>query len=404
MLQALFAVMYLNIDPPFRGMTAIPHMESSRNPLIVYSFAAGILLAGLLQGCASQPSKPGTIPPLQNQPAFTINHDEVIGVSPEMEKFLERYVPAGLSGKDQTWALAHAVLDPMLLGFKYDSTRTLTAETAFGLKTGNCLAFSNMLVALARQAGMEAWYQEVEVTPQWSAEEDILVLSKHINVVIRGGSWEYVLDVSGLKQSNFKRVRKLRDAEAKAQYFNNLGADALFDNDLPRAWAYFAESIRTEPDLAYVWSNLGVVLNRNGQREDAKALYRHALQINSNEAIAANNLIMIYTNEENFAAAEALESKLEQHRRRNPYYLMELANGAVAEERYRESIKLLKQSIELKEKEYQFHLALARTLRLSGKPTAAQESLDRARQLAPEPEELDADDIADLFGYQPVEN
>jgi Flp pilus assembly protein TadD len=403
-LLPLFAVMYLHIVPPLPGITAIQRMESSKTLHIVFRLTAGLWLTALLLGCAGQQTKLGAIPPLLDQPAYTVNHEEIIGVSPEMEQFLARYVPAGLTNKDRTWALAHAVLDPMLLGFRYNPARTLTAEAAFELKTGNCLAFSNMLVALARQAGMEAWYQEVEIAPTWSAEEDILVLSKHVNVIIRSGSWEYVLDVSGRKQGKFNRVRKLRDSEAAAQYFNNLGVDALFEGDLPRAWAYFAESIQTSPDLAYVWSNLGVALNRNGQSEDAKTVYRHALQLNSDENIATNNLIMIYHEEENFAAAEALERKLEQHRRRNPYYLMELANEAAAEERYRESIKLLHQSIDLKEKEYQFHLALARSLRLLGKPAAAQQSIERARELAPGPEEIDAEDLADLFGYQPTGN
>ncbi|NIQ94756.1 MAG: hypothetical protein GWN87_11495, partial [Desulfuromonadales bacterium] len=47
-----------------------------------------------------------------------------------------------------------------------------------------------------------------------------------------------------------------------AQYYNNLGVEALLASDLPVAWARFRQALRTDSDLAYLWSNLGVVYNR----------------------------------------------------------------------------------------------------------------------------------------------
>lgn len=376
-------------------------MEISKTSLFTFRLLAGLWLSAQLFGCATPRAALSPIPPLQGRDVVEVGERDIFGVSPEMERFLDRYVPDGLNGSDRAWALAHATTDPMLLGFRYNPEKTLTAATAFEKRTGNCLAFSIMVVSMARHVGLDAWFQEIQVAPDWSAADDILVLSKHINVVLRGGVGEYVLDVSGRKPAKRSRVRKVSDNEAIAQFYNNLGVAALFEQDLAGAHAYFFRGINTDPDLAYIWSNLGVVYNRNGQKAGAKAMYRNALLINEDEFIAASNLSRLYTLEGNAAAAAALEGKLEKHRRRNPYYLAELAGEAAAEMQYGKSIKLLRKSIELKEKEYQFHFALAQSLHLSGNLDAAEASYRRARELAPESADSELAAFAELPAFQP---
>ncbi len=284
----------------------------------------------------------------------------------------------------------------MLLNFDYDPTLTLTASDTFKRRSGNCLSFSNMFVAMAREAGLKAWFQEVKVPPDWTNVNDTLLVSMHVNAVVQDARSEYVVDVTGAKRSEWVRIRKLSDAEAEAQYYNNHGANALVKNDLARAFAYFVKAIRIAPDTSYIWSNLGVVYNRNGQIEDAKQAYYAALEIKPAETVALNNLHTIYVEEGDLVRAEKVRSRVERHRRKNPYYLHHFSAQAVEEQRYEAAIKLLNRAIKMNGTVYQFHYALARSLFLSGDNKAAQRSLDRAIQLAPPDGKLDTISLAEL--------
>jgi len=205
-----------------------------------------------------------------------------------------------------------------------------------------------------------------------------------------------VVDVSRKYRNEEVSSRRITDKEALAQFYNNLGADALVENQLAKAHAYFVKAVETDPFAAYIWSNMGVVYRRNGQTEDAKAIYQTALNLDSEELVALNNLYSIHMEQGNEAAARDIQKRVERHRRKNPYYLQHLSVQAVEEQRYDDSIKLLRRAIRLKEEEYRFHVSLAQSLALNGETVKAQQSLQRAKELAPSRRELDAINLTEL--------
>ncbi len=343
-----------------------------------------LLLAALLAGCASPHRTVRDLEPLSGQPVPVIAVPDFTQVTPAMAAFLEQNVPAEGSRDKRAWSLVWAATDRNVLAFDYDPSVTLTPAETFDRRTGNCLSFSLMFVAMARHLGLNAWYQQVEIPPQWDAARDTLLVSMHINVVLENGPVAWVVDVSGETSARSRRLRKVPDHEAAAQYLNNLGGAALTRADLGKAWAYFAAALRLAPGLSYVWSNLGVVYNRNGQVLAAAEAHRTALDIDPGNTIAANNLFVLYEQQGEFEAAMALQARVDRHRRNNPYYLMHLSAEALAEGRLADSRELLQQAIELKGREYRFHYELARTLAAEGDLAAAENSLARAVALAPE--------------------
>jgi tetratricopeptide (TPR) repeat protein len=345
---------------------------------------AAALTALLLTACADVSVAPSRLPALLNHDVFHVPDVELQAVSPEMQAFLEHYVSGADSPESRAWNLVWATTDRSILPFKYQPELTLTSTEAFALRKGNCLAFSNMLIAMARSQGLKAWYQEVEVPPKWSSTNNIVMVSMHVNVVLQGRIDDWIVDISRENVSSSRRVRRISDQEALAQHYNNLGADALTEEDLARAYAYYAKAIATMPRLPYLWSNLGVVYNRNGQTEDARRAYLEALRIDPAHSTAANNLFLIYQREGNLAAAQELQARVERHRRRNPYYLYFLSSQAADQGNYEESMAILEKAIRLNDSEYRFHYELARIQALSGDRKAAQASLERALQLAPD--------------------
>ncbi len=349
-----------------------------------------------MAGCAGQSWQQPGIPALENQPPYEVQDEDILSISQEMLGFVDQHTPRDMRNSSRAFALAYATMDPNFLDFNYDPSQTLSGEDTFERKTGNCLSFSSMFIAMARAAGMNAWYQEVEVPREWSSVNETLLVSRHVNAVVKDLYLEYVVDVSRKYRNEEVSSRRITDKEALAQFYNNLGADALVENQLAKAHAYFVKAVETDPFAAYIWSNMGVVYRRNGQAEDAKAIYRTALNLDSEELVALNNLYSIHMEQGNEAAARDIHAQVERHRQKNPYYLQHLSGQAVEERRYDDSIRLLRRAIRLKEEEYRFHVALAQSLALNGETGEAQQSLERAKELAPSRRELDAINLTEL--------
>ena len=346
---------------------------------------AWLLGTFLLCACATQSNVSLDPPPLTSfKPVAAIADVDVLEVSAEMEAFMARYVLPYGSLRTRLEMLTVAVTSTGVLGFKYNETRTLTASQAFEARSGNCIGFANLMVALARKAGLKASYQEVRRMPQWSHRDDTLLVVKHINVVVSGPDFSYVIDVSGLKFDNDEPRRLVSDAYAKALYYNNLGAEALLRNELPVAWSYLVSATRLQSGITDPWINLGVVYNRNEQPREAEMVYRAALGINPREYSAMNNLYELYLTEENLPAAAALAAKVDQYRRKNPYYLMKLSEVALQEGNFEQSIDLIRQAIRKKDDDALLYFAMAKAQFLSGNKLAAENSLRQARSAAPE--------------------
>ncbi len=355
-----------------------------RVPLFLPTVLPAFLLALLLNSCAALPPRMPDVPPLLGYAEEQVPEVDLLRMSPGMRDFTDRYARASDSGEGKAWMLAYAALDPYLLDFEYDPMVDLPADEAFQLRRGNCLTFSSMFVAMARDAGLNAWYQEVRVPPRWSAVNETLLVSKHVNAVVHEWGSHYVIDVSRRRASPRDITRRMSDEEARAQYYNNLGADALVVNNLGTAYAYFRRALETAPATAYVWSNLGVVFRRNDQVDDAILAYRAALTADPDEAVALNNLYNLYTEEDMGEAAAVIAARVERNRRQNPYYLHYLAEVANAEYRFDDAIDLLERAIDMDANEYRFHYTMAQTQFYAGHFDVVRASLDRARQLAPE--------------------
>lgn len=358
-------------------------MFANFRSLATWRTAALLTACITLCACATQAVQTPPVPELNNHPRYDIESVDLLGMSTEMRQFVEAQLKGRDMDNDRAWALAYAMLDPWILDFTYDPQVTLTAREAFRTRRGNCLTFSNLFVAMARESGLNAWYREVEIAPEWSSIDDTLLVSMHVNAATAERGTEYVVDVSRRRQRDGERVRRLSDREAEAMFYNNLGAHALVANDLPMAYAYFLKAISTHDQLPYAWTNLGVVLRRNEQTEDAILAYETALQIDDDHSVALNNLFSIYDEDGPAEAAAAIQARVERNRRRNPFYLNYLAEIAIEEELWDEAIRYANRAIRLQEDEYRFYYRLAQSQYQAGETDRAQSNLELARQLAP---------------------
>jgi len=346
-----------------------------------------ILLAVILMlaACATQQPTDLKPPPLLHAgPRVQVADVDILAVSPAMDEFIERYILEYSNKRTRLDLLMNAVSPNGVLGFGYDETLTRTSAEAFAGRAGNCLGFSNMMIALARRAGLQAEYQEVFRRPEWASREDTVLLIKHINIILSGGGNSYVVDVSGIRITPNTRQRVIDDNYAKALYLNNIGAESLLENDLPTAYAYMSKAIETEPLLTDSWVNMGVLFGRTEQLDEAALVLQQALEIDTNEYSALSNLYEVYIAQEDMESAAKLYDKVEKYRQNNPYYLLQLSEEALQQNRIEDSVRLLARAIRKKQNDHLLYFAMAKTQYLSGETESAEDSLLRARELAPE--------------------
>jgi tetratricopeptide (TPR) repeat protein len=344
-----------------------------------------LIAAGMLAGCAPAPIiDTPPVPVLRNQPRYDIESVDPLEISTEMKQFVAEQLARRRQENDRAWQLAYAMLDPYIFDFTYDPAVTLTAAEAFRARRGNCLTFSNLFIAMAREADLSAWYRQVEIEPEWSSRDENLLVSLHVNAATADRMKEYVVDVSRRRENRGEFSRKLSDREAEAQFYNNLGANALVMQDLALAYAYFRKAEQTHHGLAYVWSNLGVTLNRNGQPEDAIMAYETALALEPDHTVSLNNLYTIYEDLGDMERALAIQEQVERNRRRNPYYLHYLAEVAFAESDFDDAVRYANRAIRLEDREYRFWYTLAQLQFRTGEAERAESNLQRAVSLAPE--------------------
>lgn len=369
------------------------NMMQSRAPALGPVLAA-LLATGLMCGCTAQTRQERVdIPPLAGKEIPALASDDLLEVSEAMADFLAQNVPRTMNLGKRAWTLAYMANDRYLLRFNYDPSLTLPPAETFRRRTGNCLSFSLMLVAMARHVGVAAHFEEAVLEPEYSSINDTFVNSRHITVSLGQGQQTYLVDVSGAVFEKDLRTRPIADRRAAAQYYNNLGVEALLVEDLPMAWGRFRQALWTDSSVAYLWSNLGVVYKRNGQLDDAEEAYHKALSVDRGEAIALSNLFVIYQQEGRTEEAARLEKRVERHRKRNPYYLAMLASEALRSQHYDDAIDLLQRSIKINSDEYRFHGALAQAQYLAGDYEDALSSLDTARALAPPEEAAELDKL-----------
>jgi tetratricopeptide (TPR) repeat protein len=308
---------------------------------------------------------------------------ELMSVTDGMREFLDRYVDPHAPRLRRLQDLANALLRPGLLGIQYDDLGTHSAEETFRLRSGNCMSLSLLFVALAREVGLDAHFEEVSIAPQWDRQRDLLLSFRHINVVGDvGRSTTYTMDFKPDLARARVDARHLSDAEAIAQFYNNRASEYLLDGRFAAAHAWYLRAIELAPRSSFVWSNLALLYGRTGQGAEGERLLRYALRLDPGNVSAINNLAALLESEGRTSEAGDLRVRAFKTQRRNPYYLLALAERADAQGRPGEALKLLGRAIRLDSGETLFYETAARIARALDDPDLARSYQASADALA----------------------
>jgi len=309
--------------------------------------------------------------------------EQVLALSPEMRAFLAANVNPRSSDSLKLRQLVGAIFDPATFGLQYDE-RTRTAAETFRTRRGNCLSFSTMFVAMAREVGLRASYQEVDIPPDWSLDKDTLVLNRHVNVrLVIEPTGTLVVDFNVADFRASYDMREISDLEAMWQFANNVGVEHMQAGDTAVALASFRAAIEgSNGRFSPAWTNLGTLYLRHGDLARAEAAYRQALRADRWNLVAMSNLAYLAERMGDPQRAARYRKRVARYRWHNPYYRYELAKQALAASELDAAIGHLRYAIRQKPGEDRFYDLLATCYERQGDQRAARRWRERAREVA----------------------
>jgi tetratricopeptide (TPR) repeat protein len=327
---------------------------------------------------------------VDESPHGTAPDVDVLALSPEAEQLVAelRRLP---SLRARLGAMSDLFTEGQGLGLEYQSLGTYTAAETLERRAGNCLAFTNLFIAVARNVGLDARFREMYGLNRWDEVGDFVLVNRHVGAygeIPFFGS--YLADFGQLNIRDDRLGGIISDERARALHFNNLGARALTRGEHVDAVRQFNRALQIDPRLSYVWGNLGTAYARLDDPERAEMAYRQALRVDSFDSTAVKQLGRLYESLGEERLAEHYFERAQRLRHQNPYRQFYDGLDAMAEGDLARAVQLLQRAVRAQPSEMHFHLQLAKAYALQGDQRRARDRFARAANLV----ELLEDEVA----------
>ena len=311
---------------------------------------------------------------------------DLLRVSPEMKAFVDDGVTNSHFGYSRFRRLMAKLVNEGYFVDQYDRSATYTAAKTFAVKKGNCLAYTNLFVALARQAGLDASYQIVQSHPSWDVESGFLIRANHINVFIEklqfpgyaGG--EVTVDFNEVRIDSENRTRLISDSYAESMFYGNLAVAYLRSGDYRGSFAYLKRAILTEPGNVDSWDNLGALYSIMDDFSGAQGAYEVALSLDKRDKTAISGMAKSLTEQGKVAEAEAYTRLALKYQGKNPFYHYAVAEQAFSNDDFEQALIAINSAIRLKRNSARFYALRAATAEELGDDELLETSLKLQRK------------------------
>lgn len=306
---------------------------------------------------------------------WSLPDEQVMSLNQEMLDFLDTYVPRRGNPTIKLQALLNAVIHKGLLGINYNPQATYSASDTFFYREGNCLSFSLMFIAMAREVGLKVSFNEVNIPPSWDMlNQQTFVIYKHVNAKVKVRDGHHIVDLNIKNYKSRYRQHRVSDKQAQAQYYNNRAMEFLTDNNTRNAYRYMRKALQLAPKQAYLWGNFGTIYRREGLFDEAEIAYKQALTLKPHDQVATSNLSRLYYQRGNVELADYYQQQVIKFRLQNPYYRFSLAQQALDKNEISVARKHIEFSLQKIKQEPRFQALAERIDQASTDSLLAQES------------------------------
>jgi len=313
---------------------------------------------------------------------------DLFALSPDMQLLAEELAQIHGNRVSRSQALHRSLLNPPMrggMGISYSAYRTQAAADAFAERQVNCLSFTLMYVAMAREMGLEAQVNQVDIPPQWDLREGgSLTYFRHVNAKVHFRNADgVVVDLEMDRYSPRFPQRTISDREMEAQFYNNRGMEELTAGQTKEAFINLRKALSLTPDAAYLWSNLGNLYRRQGLYEEAELAYLQGLELEPANLTVISNLHNFYSLTQDHTKARYFGERAREHRDNNPYYVYARAYQALQQKDLEQARTLIERAIAMDDEEPRFYRLAARIYERQGaeqKALAMHHKADQQRE------------------------
>jgi tetratricopeptide (TPR) repeat protein len=201
-------------------------------------------------------------------------------------------------------AIVRSIISITGLSISYDWLSNKTAKEVFREGRGNCLAYTNLYIGMAREVGLEAVYVDVTTIERVSREAEVIVNNGHITGGLVRGPDVIVIDFTRTPEREYHGFKVIDDLEAIANFYNNQGFLYGYFTEIEEPTMNFDPqekelemyevALEILPTFHRARNNLGVALKRRGKIDEAIKQYKMAIDNDPDFAEAHSNLGSAY--------------------------------------------------------------------------------------------------------------
>jgi Flp pilus assembly protein TadD len=366
-----------------RPVQAKESMLRTRGTILLRAVLGGALLTSPVAADAQGPDMPP-------EPAVTYHvpsdPGELLKVDEPMRRFFGARLQAHPDRADQLRTLLDAIFRPDGLGFTYDRSSTFDARETFRQRRGSCVGFSFLVVAIAREFGFDASFQDVTTPIRWDRIDKLVISVRHMNVRVNLGRDYYLIDlqpdiVAVARENN---MRVISDQRAFADFYGTVGFFELLRGQPKEAMRCMILATATDPNSPYAWANQAALHSHGGDLGRARACFERALKVDPRNLFALEGYVGVLQRlgtREDLRIAAKYARRAQSVRDHNPYYQHRLAERAQTHGDWAAAEKFLRRAIALKDDDPEFHEQRVQVLRQLGREADARRATRKLEKL-----------------------
>ena len=277
-------------------------------------------------------------------------------IDDEIRQLADEITDGIVSDKGKVGAIVEAIIGLTQFSISYDSLSNKTAKEVFRQGRGNCLAYSNLFVGMARHVGLDAVYIDVVSVERQTKEAEVIVNNGHITAGINQGANVMVIDFTKTPLREYLGFEIIDDLEAIANFYNNQGflygyftetEESELDFDpLEKEMEMYQLALEVMPTFQRARNNLGVGLRRRGRVDEAIEQYNKAIEVDPRFSDAHANLAAAYYSLGRMDEAVVELEIAAKESGENGYFHHHLGVVQYQLKRYEEAIKAFKRAID----------------------------------------------------------
>ncbi len=316
-------------------------------------------------------------------------------LDPEIDAIIEKEIGYVDTPIERIRRITRFLNDRGYINFKYQPDDSLTAREAFHQRKGDCMAYTNLFLGIARHLNLPVYFVHVSEARNYYEKDGLFFRSSHMAVGYVAGQLgdsatsPYVVVVDFTEEATgtgLMLYEAIDDAKAFALYYNNVAVDAMLKGDMAYSEKLLKFLLKGQPGLKEVTNNLGVLYMREGRYEDALVVLQEGMKGFPSYQPFYTNAVQAARGCGQFALAADLEAKGQELTRRDPFFLFNSGVHFFQSKDYAGAVRQFNAALRVQSKNPNQHVLqawLARAHLAAGQTEAGIEAFKKAQAASP---------------------